>query len=169
MARQSLVPDTVARTNGKKDGTRHRVRYSPRLAALGLVHFSGWVPPHVLADLRAAEQAMRDHPHLTIGPLRDPVSGKFVSWRNGRAPAATIVDFCYALDDLRRLCTTYCEATGTRPSALGRLASNNHMVVARILKGRGCTMAIAEALTRYLTANWPPNLPRPKGLPRGRK
>ena len=28
-------------------------------------------------------RALRDHPHLTIGTLLDPVSGKFVSRRNG--------------------------------------------------------------------------------------
>lgn len=72
---------------------RHRItnaarrgRYRARLSALGLVQYSGWFSPHVLPDLREAEQALRDHPHLTIGPLLDPVSGKFVSRRNGRAP-----------------------------------------------------------------------------------
>jgi hypothetical protein len=28
----------------------------------------------VIPDLREAEQTLRDHPHLTIGPLLDPVS-----------------------------------------------------------------------------------------------
>jgi hypothetical protein len=55
------------------------------LSALGLVQYSGWFFPHVLPDLREAEQALREHPHLTIGVLLDPVSGKFTSRRNGRA------------------------------------------------------------------------------------
>jgi hypothetical protein len=57
----------------------------PGWPPLGLVQYSGWFFPHVLADLREAEQTLRDRPHLTIGALLDPVSGKFVSRRNGRA------------------------------------------------------------------------------------
>lgn len=60
-----------------------QARKRAKLTALGLVQYSGWFFPNVLADLREAEQALRDHPHLTIGALLDPVSGKFVSRRNG--------------------------------------------------------------------------------------
>jgi hypothetical protein len=49
-----------------------------------LVQYSGWFFPHVVTDLREAEQTLGDRPHLTVGTLFDPVSGKFVSRRNGR-------------------------------------------------------------------------------------
>jgi len=62
-----------------------QARKRARLTALGLVQYSGWFHPHVLPDLREAEQTLRDHRHLAIGLLLDPASGKFVSRRNGRA------------------------------------------------------------------------------------
>jgi hypothetical protein len=65
------------------DGAVATAAPCPPASCSGLVQYSGWFFPHVLADLREAEQALRDHPHLTIGALLDPVSWKFVSRRNG--------------------------------------------------------------------------------------
>jgi hypothetical protein len=62
-----------------------QARKRARLTARGLVQYNGWFFPHVVADLRELEGTLRDHPHLTVGTLLDPVSGKFVSRRNGRA------------------------------------------------------------------------------------
>jgi hypothetical protein len=76
---------TPAVSRHRPTNAARQARKRDRLIALGLVQYRGWFFPHVLADLRETEQTLRDHRHLTVGPLLDPVSGKFVSRRNGRA------------------------------------------------------------------------------------
>jgi hypothetical protein len=39
------------------------------------------VPEKAHADIHLLSQILRAHPHLVIGALRDPVSGKFVALR----------------------------------------------------------------------------------------
>jgi hypothetical protein len=54
----------------------------------GLVQCCVWVPEAALPDIQLQAQILRQYPHLTVGPLRDPQTGKFVALR---APALRLV------------------------------------------------------------------------------
>jgi hypothetical protein len=73
----------VSRT-GLTNAERQR-RKRDRFAARGLTQCNVWVPPSAVDDLRLQAELLRDHPHLIPGPLRDPVSGKYVGLRHLRS------------------------------------------------------------------------------------
>jgi hypothetical protein len=56
-------------------------RHRAKLTRSGLVQCNLWVPAAAHADMQLLAEILREHPHLTIGPLRDPQSGKLVSFR----------------------------------------------------------------------------------------
>ena len=58
--------------------------HKQRMAAAGWVQVNVWLPAAVAADLREAAEVIRQHPHLTIGRLVDPVSGQVVGIRAGK-------------------------------------------------------------------------------------
>jgi hypothetical protein len=45
----------------------------------GWMQCNVWVPAAALPDLQLQAELLRQHPHLTVGPLRDPQTGKFVA------------------------------------------------------------------------------------------
>lgn len=59
--------------------TQRQARYRAKLRERGAVPVTVIVPDHVVADLQLAAEALRVASHLCLGPLRDPVSGRFVS------------------------------------------------------------------------------------------
>jgi hypothetical protein len=65
---------------GRKQADRARRRRA-KLSESGIVQLNLWVPVGAAADMRLAAEIMREAPHLRLGPLRDPVSGKFVGLR----------------------------------------------------------------------------------------
>ncbi len=54
-----------------------RMRYTHRQLAVADV----LLPHQALADLRLQAEKLRQYPHLVVGSLRDPQTGKFVSLR----------------------------------------------------------------------------------------
>jgi hypothetical protein len=69
---------------GLTNAERQR-RKRDRFAARGLTQCNVWVPPSAVDDLRLQAELLRDHPHLVPGPLRDPISGKYVGLRHLRS------------------------------------------------------------------------------------
>jgi hypothetical protein len=59
-------------------------RFRERAAENGWVQCNVWIPTAALPDMQLQAQILRQFPHLTVGPLRDPQTGKFVALR---APA----------------------------------------------------------------------------------
>jgi hypothetical protein len=47
----------------------------------GLVQCCVWIPEAALPDMQLQAELLRKHAHLTVGPLRDPHTGKFVALR----------------------------------------------------------------------------------------
>jgi hypothetical protein len=60
-------------------------RKRQKLETAGLVQCNVVVPAAAVAELQQQAQLLRAYPHLVPGPMRDPVSGKLVSVRIGRA------------------------------------------------------------------------------------
>lgn len=56
-------------------------RFRRKAAENGWVQCNVWVPAAALPDLQLQAEILRNHPHLTVGPLRDPQTGKFVALR----------------------------------------------------------------------------------------
>jgi hypothetical protein len=59
-----------------------QARFRQEMAARGFVQANCWVPASALPDLQLQAQILRDHPHFSVGPLRDPATGKFVALRS---------------------------------------------------------------------------------------
>lgn len=55
--------------------------YERRRREAGEVAVKVWIPEHCRADLHFLCEALRKNPHLVVGPLRDPVTGRLVSLR----------------------------------------------------------------------------------------
>jgi hypothetical protein len=47
----------------------------------GFVQCCVWIPEAALPDMQLQAELLRKHPHLTVGSLRDPFSGRFVALR----------------------------------------------------------------------------------------
>jgi hypothetical protein len=56
-------------------------RFRAKAIEQGWVQCNVWVPDGAMPDLQLQAQILRDHPHLAVGPLRDPQTGKFVALR----------------------------------------------------------------------------------------
>jgi hypothetical protein len=76
----------------------------------------------------------------------------------------------HPIDDLRILARAYLEARpGMAASSLSRIVSgvkNNDKLIARIIDGKGCTMALGERASRFFEDHWPDNTPWPSNVPR---
>lgn len=61
-----------------------QARFRAKQAATGAVPFTAMVPVAAIADLRAMVDCLlaahRNGTALTIGPLRDPATGRMVRW-----------------------------------------------------------------------------------------
>ena len=58
-----------------------QARFRAEMAAAGFVQCNVWAPSATVPDLQLQAELLRQHPHLTVGPLRDPITGKFVALR----------------------------------------------------------------------------------------
>jgi hypothetical protein len=76
----------VSRPSSPTNAERQR-RKRDRFVARGLTQCNVWVPPSAVADLLLQAELLRDHPHLIPGPLRDPISGKYVGLHHLRRNA----------------------------------------------------------------------------------
>ena len=56
-------------------------RFRRKAIEQGWMQCNVWVPAAALPDLQLQAELLRQHPHLTVGPLRDPQTGKFVALR----------------------------------------------------------------------------------------
>lgn len=54
-------------------------RFKAKQAEAGLVQANVWVPADCLADLRLLAERLCAERGLTVGPLRDPATGRLVS------------------------------------------------------------------------------------------
>jgi hypothetical protein len=57
-------------------------RFRAKAVEQGWVLCDVWIPAAALPDLQLQADLLREHPHLTVGPLRDPFTGKFVALRD---------------------------------------------------------------------------------------
>src|SRR5712671_1109549 len=61
-------------------GAQRQARYRSRLRrGGGVVAVTVMIPASAITDFQLAAEALREATHLSLGPLRDPVSGKLVS------------------------------------------------------------------------------------------
>jgi hypothetical protein len=58
-----------------------QARFRAKAAEGGWVQCCVWVPAAALPDLQLQAELLRKHAHLSVGPLRDPASGRFVALR----------------------------------------------------------------------------------------
>src|SRR6266851_180547 len=66
-------------SDARSRSAQRQARYRSRQKKAGFTEIALFVPPHAAPDLQLAAEALRQAPHLEIGPLRDPISGKLVS------------------------------------------------------------------------------------------
>ncbi len=59
-------------------GSQRQARHRARLRQAGLVAVTVVIPVHAAPEFQLAAEAMRLRPHLRLGPLRDPISGRLV-------------------------------------------------------------------------------------------
>ena len=76
---------TEIRTNAERQRRKRE-----KLAARGLVQCNIWVPHAAHADIHLMAEIMQKFPHLTVGPLRDPATGKLVALRTKREAPSTV-------------------------------------------------------------------------------
>jgi hypothetical protein len=69
-------------------------------------------------------------------------------------------------DHLKTLLEIYIAGTGISKRRLGIMICDNHMVVGRVIAGHGSSHRSAEAMSIWLSLNWPADLPWPAGVPR---
>jgi hypothetical protein len=60
-------------------------RFRERATANGWVQCNVWVPAAAVPDLQLHAELLRQHAQLTVWPLRDPHSGRFVALRERKA------------------------------------------------------------------------------------
>jgi hypothetical protein len=63
-------------------------RFRAKAVEQGWVQCNVWIPAAARPDMQLQAEILRRHPHLTVGPLRDPQTGKFVALR---APVLRLV------------------------------------------------------------------------------
>jgi hypothetical protein len=68
-----------------RTGAQRQARYRTRQREIGCIEITIIIPADAAADCRFIAEAMRAHPHLRPGPLRDPVSGKLVAAKRALA------------------------------------------------------------------------------------
>jgi hypothetical protein len=71
----------VSRHSSRTNAERQR-RKRDKATARGLAQCNVLAPRRVHPDLRLQAEIIQQHPHLVPGPLRDPVSGKYVALRS---------------------------------------------------------------------------------------
>jgi hypothetical protein len=78
----------MANKTRSSNATRQQ-RFRSKAIENGWVQCNVWIPAAALPDMQLQAELLRKHSHLTIGPLRDPFTGKFVVLRecNGRKAA----------------------------------------------------------------------------------
>jgi hypothetical protein len=91
MMGEILAADPAVTCDGLT-GAARQARYRERQRRQGLVAVTVVVPVAATSDLVQAAEAMRSAPHLTFGPLRDPLSGKLVSSKNRVARKPAVID-----------------------------------------------------------------------------
>ena len=67
--------------NPRSPNAALQARFRSKALEQGLVQCCVWVPEAALPDMQLQAELLRKHPHLTVGPLRDPCSGRFVALR----------------------------------------------------------------------------------------
>jgi hypothetical protein len=65
----------------RSPNAERQARFRAKAAEGGWVQCCVWVPEAALPDMELQAAILRDHPHLTVGPLRDPFTGRFVALR----------------------------------------------------------------------------------------
>jgi hypothetical protein len=60
-------------------------RFRSKALEQGWVQCCVWVPEAALPDLQLQAELLRKHSHLSVGPLRDPFTGRFVALRCRKA------------------------------------------------------------------------------------
>ena len=66
----------------RRPNAARQARFRAEMARQGLVQCNVWIPAAAVADVQLQAQILREHPHLAVGSLRDPVTGKFVALRS---------------------------------------------------------------------------------------
>lgn len=72
-------------------------------------------------------------------------------------------------DDLQKLASAYCAATGESLSILGRKALGNIKIFARLADGRGCNVLTARKAGEWFLHNWPDDALWPEDVPDHRR
>ena len=57
-------------------------RFRCKAIEQGWVQCNVWIPAAAVPDMQLQAELLREHPHLTVGPLRDAFTGKFVALRD---------------------------------------------------------------------------------------
>lgn len=55
-----------------------QTKFRNQMKEQGLTQVAGWVPEHQSAAVTMLLRQLRDNPHLEVGLLRDPETGRFV-------------------------------------------------------------------------------------------
>jgi hypothetical protein len=74
--------------NPRSPNAARQARFRSKALDQGWVQCNVWIPEAALPDMQLQAELLRKHPHLTVGPLRDPFSGRFVALR---APVLRLV------------------------------------------------------------------------------
>jgi len=74
--------------NPRSPNAARQARFRSKALDQGWVQCNVWIPEAALPDMQLQAELLRKHPHLTVGPPRDPFSGRFVALR---APALRLV------------------------------------------------------------------------------
>lgn len=69
-------------------------------------------------------------------------------------------------DSLVRLIDLYSERVGRSPYTISQNAAGQALLHERLKNGKGTTLRTAERALRWLSQNWPPDLPWPSDIPR---
>ncbi len=71
-----MTDEKTRRRNAEKQD-----RFRSRAIAQGWVQINVWAPEAARADLQLQAEVLRKYPHLMVGPLRDPMTGRLVALR----------------------------------------------------------------------------------------
>lgn len=61
------------------DARKRQQAFRAKMQLAGFVQVTAWVHESQLPDVQDYLRQLREKPHLTTGPLKDPVTGKLVS------------------------------------------------------------------------------------------
>jgi hypothetical protein len=74
--------NTTPRKSRSPNAAR-QARFRSKAIENGWVQCNVWAPAAAAPDLQLQAELLRRHSHLTVGPLRDPFTGRFVALREG--------------------------------------------------------------------------------------